>query len=1696
METSYSMGRLDLQNLELIYESNRSRVYRGRQENNKPVVLKLMALDAPSVHELAQLKQEHNILVKLNHKGIIKTYGISTIAQRTALALEDFGGMSLAQALTKQTLTLDIALDIAIKTCDALAVLHQNNIIHKDINPSNIVWNKASGEVKIIDFNMATTLSREIVEFKSLNLLEGTLPYIAPEQTGRMNRAVDYRSDLYSFGATLYHLFTGKLPFEAEGEIGFVHAHIAKEPLSPHKINLGLPLVLSKIILKLLAKNAEDRYQSSIGLKRDLEKCLQEWQSRKSISEFSIAENDVPDKFRLPQKLYGREKEVQKLLSSFKRVNKTGQAEVLLVAGYAGVGKTTLVQEVHKPITESNGYFISGKFDQLQRDIPYSGFVQAFDELTKQFLSEREEELSNWKEKLLKVLDINSGVITEIIPSLEKVIGKQPEAIKLPPEQTKNRFKLVFQNFVSTLAQSEHPLTIFLDDLQWADYASLELIEHIYLRSDDKSLLLIGAYRDNEVSPTHKFNDTLKQLKENGATLEVIDLPPLANKDLEEMLANALYTKEVKSLARLLNKHTQGNPYFIREFLKELYIKEALYFSDGNWQWDVEQIEAQGFTDNIVELMLGRVKILPKNTKELLTKAACIGSNFELAILATVTNKSQEEILKNLQPALEQDLLQKRKGTYAFAHDRVQQAAYNLIPEETKPEIHLNIGRRLLAATSVGELKDKVFDIVDQLNAGLAFVTSEQEKFKLIDLNLLAGKRAKASAAYQPALAYLQTALQLLGDNSWNSHYELSLHIHEEALESAALSSNYDFVDVLFNSITKNSKSTLDKVNCYKTKIKIFTSQKKFKQATDYGLDILKQLDIHLPKSPNNLHTFIAFLKGFVMFNHKGIAKLASLPKANNPKVIAIISTLDILSYSTALSSPKLFLLVIKKQLDLQFKHGYYSPFPYAAWAIFILIGKLDKIELGYQLGKLAISFKRDDGNLEVYANTWYLFSSMILPWKKHFQEVSKDLEEVCNYSLRQGFAVGPLALSSLHLCSFHLGKQLLALKENFDNSNPTFLQNKQTAIYPRFCICWQSVLNLLGETISVVELSGPIYNEKEASYRQSFAKNLMERHWFFFFKMFLGYLFESNSTIEHVINFDKTKVPYSTSIKAVGNFYSSLIRLALYETTKESKLVKAVVKSQKKMKIWAQHAPMNYLHKWHLVEAEKCRVFGKDNEAWFHYKEAIEGALENNYVNEEALALELTAKFFLKKNDQGLAGHYMRESYSAYTRWGAVAKLKHLEKSYPQLLIEPFSLHSNLPVKTGTSFYASSSTKHGKLDIASFIQASQTISSELKLDSLLDRLMRTLIENAAAQKGFLLLPKVDDPEIWIIKAFYELEQKSALPEITLEKAEGYLPVSLIRFVIRSKEQVNLTDASESEHYHQDPYVISEKPKSVMALPLIHQGKLVGIVYLENNLAVGAFSEDRVEVLTLLSTQAAISLQNALLLSELQNKITQLEISRKRLVQIEENQRRDLAEHLHNRVQGTLLTACFKIDDCISRMLDQEEESLKVDMQEVSSILETLQEKDIRQLSHMLHPSIINICLIPAIESLLDDLPKNLKVELKVDQAIAELDNPKDNKLTESFRLTVYRIIEEALLNIRKHAKASEVSVSLYQDTQDLVLEIIDDGCGFDEAEVGPHLGLYSIDDRVSLVKGSWKIASKPNQGTNLLAKLPLPRAA
>ncbi len=1704
-QNNYSIENLNLQNLQLIYKSKRSQVYKGNHKDERPVVLKLMALDAPSVYEQAQLKQEHDILVRLDHEGIIKSHGISTIGQRSALVLEDFGGISLAQILSEKTLTLDLALNLATKICQALAVLHQNNIIHKDINPSNIVWNEISGEVKIIDFNIATTLNREIVEFESLSFLEGTLPYISPEQTGRMNRAVDYRSDLYSLGATLYHLFTNRYPFEAKDEMGFIHSHIAKEPTSLTEINPKLPAVLSEIVLKLIAKNTEDRYQSALGLKKDLERCFREWQETKSISPFVIAENDVPSKFRLPQKIYGREKEVRELLSSFERVNKTGQAEIFLITGYAGVGKTTLVQEVHKPITASRGYFIAGKFDQLQRDIPYRALVQAFESLTKQILSESAKELDDWKEKLLDVLDSNAGVITEIIPSLEGIIGKQPTALKLPPEQTKNRFNLLFQNFIKVMAQPQHPLTIFLDDLQWADDASLSLIEQIYLRSDDKSLLLIGAYRDNEVSPAHSLNSTFKQVEENKAIINTVDLKPLKVEDLEVMLVDASYAEEkkVKPLAKLLEKKTQGNPYFVGEFLKELYLKEIIYFANYSWQWDIDQIEKWGFTDNIVELMVSKIEALPTDTKNLLTRSACIGSTFNLATLATVTQKDQAEVLVGLQSALTQDLLLRRKEVYTFAHDRVQEAAYALIPDADKQRVHLEIGKYLLAETSEASLEKNIFNIVDQINAGLALITIKQEKDQLAELNLLAGKRAKVSAAYQPALNYLLIAIKLLGDNPWDRHYALSLSIHEEAAEFAGFNRNHELVDSLFKTTVQNTKMVLDKVNVYKTCIHTYVNQSKTQQAVEFSRDILEQLGVYLPAKPNRWHFIKAFCKVWFLLRGKSLDNIANLPKASNAKAIAAMSVCDLLYAAAGIEgNPVIWIIAAQKQIELQLKYGNYSAFSYIAWGLVLIMG--NRIQKGYQFAELSIKLGLNRGTdltyseLEKSLKTFkdsvgkgfygqlYTYCGICMPWKKGAKEAVESLLQAYQLALQNGnFEVAKLSIGTHYLYRFFMGDNLAELEHGCQSNNLIGLRLQNASLGESyFYLTWQASLNLLKETKNPLEFTGSVCNEADPFWANLSKADTGVGSCCCLMKLVLACIFCKYSQAIVFANHYEGYRNFTSFGTAVANFYASLTRLALFEETKQSKLLAKVVKNQKQMKLWAKHAPINFLNKWHLVEAERCRILGQNSKAHKHYQKAIKEARKSGFLTEEALALELFAKFFLK-NDEGLAGYYMREAYAAYARWGAVTKLKHLKDNYSHLLISSFSNYEVLSNdEVLASIYTTSTQKDSStLDVHSLMQSTRALTSEIQTEKLIGKLMNILIENAGASLGALLLPK-DQPNSWIIAAYEEVDSENILKEeVYLENATKLLPVALINYVIRSQEEVILSDAAKDNDYQQDPYILAKAPKSIMGLPLLYQGKLVGVAYLENSLTNNVFDLNKTEVLKLLSSQAAISLHNASLVKE-------LKLSRQRVNQAAEQVRQKIAEDMH----GGLQTKLFKVWHKLSQLTNRAESgnNVRTELEESCAELENIREKEVRGLSHRLHPLNVKIGLMVAIYSLLDNFPKSIKLNLKVDEAIETLDDLQSNEFPMELRLNIYRILEEALLNVQKHADASLVNIVIAQKESNIYLKVRDNGKGFNVSTVTRGLGLHSIEDRVDLLEGKWYLESFSGKGTTLEVYLPL----
>ncbi|WP_333325213.1 AAA family ATPase [Microcoleus sp. Aus8_D1] len=1480
-----------------IYESANSLVYRAfSRSRDRPVVLKVLKENYPTPQELARYRTEYKITQSLNLTGCIKAYDLQQYQNTLVMFLEDFGGESLKIWMQQQKFTLEEVLRIAIATADSLGQIHAANIIHKDINPSNIVFNPDTRQLKIIDFGISTQLTRENHSLKNPNVLEGTLAYMSPEQTGRMNRSLDYRTDFYSLGATFYELLTHQLPFDTHDVLKLVHSHIAKQPLSPSEINPEIPKIISDIVMKLMAKNAEERYQSALGIKADLEKCLNQLHDSNTISVFRLACQDISDKFQIPQKLYGREREIATILTAFDRASE--QSAMFLIAGYSGIGKSAIVQELYKPITQKRGYFISGKFDQYKRNIPYSAVVSALRELVKQLLAESELQLQEWRQKLLTALGSNGQVIIDVIPELESIVGKQPAVPEVGLSESQNRFNLVFQNFITVFIKPEHPLTVFIDDLQWADGASLKLIE-LLMNGRTPGLFLIGAYRDNEVSPAHPLNLTIEEIIKNKVSVDRIFLSPLDLPTVTQLISDALNCRQerVIALAELVLLKTGGNPFFMNEFLKALYTEGLLQFdfTAARWEWDLGEIQARGFTDNVVELMSSKIQILPENAQEKLKIAACIGNQFDVKTLASLCQKSLRETADDLYVAVAENLVvllgnmgdveleivgklpSSQSLEYKFVHDRIQQAAYSLIAEQDKPIVHRQIGQMLLQNTSQERREEKIFDIVNQLNFATSLISDRSAKDELAQLNLIAGNKAKASAAYQPAFNYLQTGINLLGENCWLAQYNLSLQLHQQAAELAYILGDFEHMESLGAVVLENAKTEVDRVKVIEVKMATHAAQNQPDLAVNMGLKILRELGVKLPAKPNNLDSIIGLLEVKLTLAGKRIEDLANLPQGSDPAKQAALRILSFMTTATYGFAPQLMPLIVFKQVILSVKYGNYpeSLHGYTVYGL-ILCGVVGDIEDGYKFGQLALRMLEQFNKPELKAKVLEPFNDFIHHWKAPAKETLPSLLEAYKSGLETGL-VEETACAAQTYCgySYLVGSELSGLERDIVIYRDAIEQLKFDPIVWQIKPLQQSVFNLLGKSENPCYLVGSAYDERTALQLLTEANDGTSIFALHFYKMILCYLFGQYA--EAVSNAAST-MQYVESASGVLQvsycyFYESLAQLSLYSDAsqlEQKQYLKKVAANQKKLKKWADHAPMNHSHKFNLVEAEKYRVIGKDTQAIDFYDRAISLAKEHEYIHEAALAYELAAKFYLSREKELTAKAYMQEARYCYQLWGAAAKVKDLETRYPQLFA--IDRPTNKPISTTISTTGSRSSS--SLDIDTVMKASEVIAGEIVLDDLLSKLMKILIENVGAQTGYLIL---EDQGKLLVKAEGAVDSVriQVLPSIPIENCPD-LCQAVINYVARSQENLVLNDASREGQFTNDPYIKAHQTKSILCAALMNQGQLSAIVYLENNLTAQAFTDDRLEVLQLLSGQAAIAITNAQLYAQVKERESRL----------------------------------------------------------------------------------------------------------------------------------------------------------------------------------------------------------------------------
>ncbi|XXX73135.1 ATP-binding sensor histidine kinase [Sorangium sp. So ce134] len=1496
-----------------IYESGNSLVYRGRRASDgRPVILKLLRSDYPSPTELTRYRHEYAVLSNLEAPGVVRALDLCRHEKGLLLVLEDFGGHSLAHHLQSGRFDIAAFLPLAIAIARALHDVHEGRIIHKDLNPSNVVFNRETGTVKIIDFGISTRLSREELSIKSPAVIEGTLAYISPEQTGRMNRSLDHRTDLYALGATFYELLTGAPPFGATDAMELVHCHIARDPVPPHARCPSVPVALSDIVMKLMAKTAEDRYQSTAGLLHDLAACRGLLDAAGEIAPFPLGRADASGDLRIPQQLYGRASEVKALLEAFDRVARGG-AELMLIAGYSGVGKSALAHELYKPITEVRGYFVAGKYDQLKRSTPYTAITSAFRDLVRQIVAEPEAQFAEWRSKIKAALGANGQVLVDVIPEIELIVGEQPPVPALGPAESQNRFVRVLQNFVRVFCDAERPLAVFLDDLQWADAASLRVIELLMTDAELRGLLVIGAYRDNEVGAAHPLSAALASLRREGAIVREISPGPLSTEMVCRMLADALRAEAaaVMPLAALVARKTGGNPFFVNEFLRTLHQTGCLRYDAGRaaWTWDVEDIESRNITDNVVELMIGKLRGLPADTQRALMSASCLGNRFDLGRLAVILEETRGDAHRHLLPALHEGLIVPLSPMepaapddlaaplvfpdYRFLHDRVQQAAYAMIEEGERSGLHADIGRLLLRSLGGRDPEENVFDIVHHLNRGADRLLDAAERRRLAELNLVAGRRALLSAAFDAARGYFGEGLALLPAGAWRSDHALTSALHVGAAEAACMNADFGAMKELVDAALSEIRDVIDRSKLYELLILYHHTQAEFRKAVDIAVEALAQLGETFPASPGVQDFLDAYTKTTKQVAEVGFERLGRLPPMTAAPKEAALEILRRAIHASYFAAPEMLGLFICRALDLTMDHGESPLASYALAAFSVLVNAgVGDIRTGSRFGELAIEVHRRRDELLYKACVYNFYYGL----SRHFYRPAREsqaplIEGYLSYAENGDAESAAYCLINAFVCGAVSGQNLLELESTFERYIEEVFKFKQAQVINQLSVWRQVIRNLTGRSELAAKIKGEFFDAEQVLPGLYATGNFNTVNYIHTAQAMLYFIFgDYELAYKHAAETEPTLGASTGKVfTPLHTFYYSLSMTALYPAAspedKERYRAK-VSENQAKLKALSETCASNFLHRYLLVEAELARLDGRANEALDLYDRAIASASEHDYVNEAAVACELAGRFWLAQGKEKLARVYLADACYHYNLWGAARKTQDLQERYPQLAPREAISQRSPEIAPSRTFVTTTSLGASRLDLRTVLKAAQAISGEIVLDRLLAKLMSVAMENAGAQRGCLVLRDSDGLRVEAEVDWTDGREDARFPGLPLDEAAALdrplVSAGIVQYVARTGQSLVLADASVDRQFQRDDYVAQRRPRSVLCTPIIHHNDLYGAIYLENNTTTGTFTQDRLELLTMLSSQMAISIENAKLYTGVEQKV------RERTAELEE----------------------------------------------------------------------------------------------------------------------------------------------------------------------------------------------------------------
>jgi PAS domain S-box-containing protein len=1459
--------------LELLRKDEEFVLYRGRHSNqpgSQPVLLLSPASIRPPLETLKKIEHEYSLRDELDSAWAVRPLALSEQRGQTTLVLEDPGGETLDRFLLGP-MEMTRFLRFAVGLATALGRVHESGLIHKDIKPANVLVNPATGQVRLMGFGIASRLPRERQAAEPPEFIAGTLPYMAPEQTGRMNRSIDSRSDLYALGVTLYEMLTGTLPFSETDPMKLVYSHIARQPVPPGDRLPGIPQPVSAIIMKLLAKTAEERYQTAAGAASDLGRCLAEWETQHRIDEFPLGEQDTPDRLLIPEKLYGRESEIAALLAAFDRVVAGGRPELVLVSGYSGIGKSSVVNELHKRLVPPRGLFASGKFDQYKRDIPYATLAQAFQSLLRPLLTKSEPELSKWRDALREALDPNGQLIVDLVPELKFIIGEQPPVPEVPPQDAQGRFQLVFRRFIGVFSRPEHPLALFLDDLQWLDAATLDLLEDLLTRAEAQHLMLIGAYRDNEVNSAHPLMRKLEAIRQAGPIVLDIVLAPLVCEDLGRLIADSLHVQlgSAAPLAQVIHEKTAGNPFFAIQFISELAEEGLLTFDhgEGRWSWDLSRIHAKEYTDNVVDLIVGKMNRMPVNTQNALQQLACLGNSADFVTLRMVYEDSNEEMHGQLWEAVRAGLIFRSKDSYRFLHDRVQEAAYSLIPEQLRTETHLRIGRLLAAHIPPDKREEAIFEIVNQLNRGAPLITSRDEREQLAELNLIAGKRAKASTAYASALNYLTAGAAML-DDSWERRHDLAFLLELHRAECEFLTSQPTAAEERLTMLSSRAANTVELANVTSLRVDLYTSLDQSDQAVAVSLDYLRHLGEEWSPHPTEEVVKREYERIWSQLGSRKIEELINLPLMSDPASLATLDVLTKVLPPALFTDANLLSLAICRAVNLSIERGNRDGSCVAyGWLGQVAGPHFGDYKAGFRFGRLGYELVEKRGLKRFEARIYTVFASHVMPWTKHVRAGRDMLHRTFEAANKNGDLV--FAVYSW----LNVNTNLLAAGDPLGEVQREAENGLEFAQKTRFGFAIDHFTARLG-LIRTLRGSTPEFGcfddgqFKELVFERHLASDQVQPQpvCFYWIRKLQARFFAGDYTSALDASL-KAQVllwtaPSNLEISEY-HLYGGLCRATSWDSAspdQKRKHFEALAAHHRQLEIWAENCPENFENRAVLLGAEIARIEGRVLDAEGLYEKAIRSARANGFIHNEAIAYEVGARFYATRGFDKFADAYLQEARYCYLRWGADGKVNQLDHLYPHL-------------KKGEPAPGPTSTIVAPveiLDLTTVTKVSQAVSGDMVLEKLIDRVMCAAIEHAGAERGLLIFPRGDELQI-------EAEATTSGNNVTVQlrdetAAGAALPDALVRYVMRTHENVILNDASRANPFSADPYIVQHRARSVLCIPLINQAQLIGVLYLENSLTPHVFTPDRITVLKVIASQAAISLENTRLYRDLEDR--------------------------------------------------------------------------------------------------------------------------------------------------------------------------------------------------------------------------------